>query len=341
MDERGVLFEPIDVLQFRDGRPFDAGADALARSMAMPTPSTIAGAVVSAFGSKVRRIRGPVAATWSSPEDVTGYVPAPNDLVLDPRGGNQTFTRLSWDRVATTPSVRGNDVCRGPEGTGDPAVGRMISVGALTEYLAGSATKAIRELAPGAKAPFQVRHELRTGVAIGDSTDRTGFLYSGQFVRTHPGPGSHTHAGYAALLRSDSAVARRTVRLGGEAGQVEVTACLPHALKLPPVPTVAPNAFLLVYLATPAIFAGGWRPPLRPEIELIGACLTGPDAIASGSSGRWSVGAAVPAGAVYLLRFMSEDWALEFAARAHGRCLAQAHDDLARKGFGLCFTGGL
>ncbi len=42
-----LLIEPLDVLLFRDGRPFSAGMDHLAGSVFPPLPSTIAGFIRS------------------------------------------------------------------------------------------------------------------------------------------------------------------------------------------------------------------------------------------------------------------------------------------------------
>ena len=79
-----LAFTPRDTVFVRDGRSFDAAADATGESV-RPGPTTIAGAVGAAFGTNPAEVRGPVLArrdgdTWEP------YFQVPADLVVTADG---------------------------------------------------------------------------------------------------------------------------------------------------------------------------------------------------------------------------------------------------------------
>ncbi|HDN19716.1 MAG TPA: hypothetical protein ENF46_01300, partial [Candidatus Acetothermia bacterium] len=108
-----IFVEPVDVLLFRDGRPFTAGEDHRARSMFPPTPFTMQGMLRSKilFESGVSptdyagdspsptaqrlreligtprksygklRLRGPFVARKGDDDSLTRYFPMPADVL--------------------------------------------------------------------------------------------------------------------------------------------------------------------------------------------------------------------------------------------------------------------
>ena len=94
----GVVIEPLDVLLFRDGKPFSAGADHLARSVFPPFPSTFAGFIRSRLyldAGKNWKRAGKMFGNLGGPHDYgdfrlrgaflrmqgVDYVPTPGDCV--------------------------------------------------------------------------------------------------------------------------------------------------------------------------------------------------------------------------------------------------------------------
>ena len=78
-----LSFTPRDTVVIRDGRSFDAAADATAQTV-WPTPATIAGAVGAAYRAEPREVRGPVLARLAG--EWEPYFPVPADLVRHHRG---------------------------------------------------------------------------------------------------------------------------------------------------------------------------------------------------------------------------------------------------------------
>jgi CRISPR-associated protein Cmr3 len=101
-----------------------------------------------------------------------------------------------------------------------------------------------------------------------------------------------------------------------------------------------------VYLATPALWRGGWRIPVPPDAWLVAAATGGPEPVATLTPGdawresrvlRW----AVPAGSVYLLEFGDAERGAAWAREVHGTAYGAAPEDrrLGTAGFGVVLTG--
>jgi hypothetical protein len=116
---------------------------------------------------------------------------------------------------------------------------------------------------------------------------------------------------------------------------------------------------MLLYVATPALWRDGWRPPLPPEATLVAAAVGSPLPVATASPKRGffrtrTLRWAVPPGSVYLLHFPDEETAAAVASSWHGRALAPSADwihthegdhpptdapPLHTAGFGVVLTG--
>jgi CRISPR type III-B/RAMP module-associated protein Cmr3 len=339
-----LAFKPRDTVFVRDGRSFNAAADTLAETV-RPGPTTIAGAVGEAFGVNPAEVRGPVLA-----HEGTGgwepYFPAPADLVvttderrrvfrLEP-GGAEPAGQTDLDEPAggsvvrwLTPPARLEDF--------KPLDG-WIPGSVLAEYLTG------RLPAPGGTPHSRLRvarplvPEQRVGLARADRSVRTGFLYQA----THLRPGENW-AFLAEITTAGDWDARPSshVPFGGRGRLADVAA----ADVSWPQPATAIGSRVLVYLATPAIWPGGWRLPVPDGARLVAAATGDPEPAATVKSGRdWAKSRAlrwaVPAGAVYLLEFGDAEVGAEWARTWHGRAYGRPEKDLLRTaGFGVVLMG--
>lgn len=377
--EAWVLLHPLDVVTFRDGRPFTTGVAAAGRTT-LPRPSSLGGAIGQAFGSNPARIVGPVLVRTGGPVPRV-LLPAPADLVVDrDRGpvrlrpqGAPAGTRPGASAAAPVggvpaeeelpPGVR-SDLRGGTAGAaglvvgpGDP-LATSLDADLIERYLADDVTDVLEELAAGVPEP-ELIPEVRLGIArharsADDNAERTtiaGFLYRSEFWRPAAeaisGP-DDTPAGVSfgcRVIFDDTVPVPRSsmVRLGGEGRQASVTVLGtgPKAPRLPDLPDVS-DGRLLLYLATPAVFPGGWHPPLPDGCALVAACTSGPEVISGidGKTGngrplRWAAGA----GSVYYLRFDEPAAASRYAASVHGECLEQTEEWMRTVGFGMCLVG--
>jgi CRISPR-associated protein Cmr3 len=370
MPVAAVLLEPVDLCMFRDGRPFDAGLDALARSTRLPSPSTMRGAVLAALG-EVRAITAPFLASWhvdtvegssGAPAGGVGavelYTRAPLDLVrppdrpavvrLDWRSLRRPLTDLGWHEDQRHAQVLG------PPSFGDPFTGRFLSLRAMNEYLQGDHTlRVVAELQDGTDAAAVP--ERHVGIALPRPGAETGLLYSAEFVRLHHRKG---HAiGFAAFVHACPKPFgfETVVPLGGEGRQARLRVIDPHTVYLPSRPAVSEPS-ILVSVAAPAVFRGGWQPPLDGTISVPTAVVGDSESVSFGRPGRWALVRCVPAGSAYRLDFADLDAAAAYAATyglhtdtldapddgpRPGWCLNQLTPNLRHAGYGTCFLGVL
>lgn len=306
-----VLVRPTGTVCVRDGRDLDMGGSAVAVAVA-PSPSTLAGAVAAAAddprpGVSLRSLAGPILVD----PDLGAVFPAPVDLVTE--GGGRAH-------VLKRPDLLADD-------DGEPADGVLFAA-QLQRYLLGAATVRLR--------PSPLVAEPRVGLARTGRVAQSGMLYRAEHLRLAEG--------WAFAMRcrvvDGHAVRGRLVRLGGQGGHATVEP-LAAAPVLPDPPDRFPCGRVLVYLATPALFADGtaWCPSPAQQAGL--AC-AGPQPIASATRGRptarldW----AVPGGTVFYLTFPTEQQAAAWATEHHASCLPGQHPELARTaGFGLALMG--
>jgi CRISPR-associated protein Cmr3 len=342
--QRWLVFEPHDTVTVRDGRAFDAGAQSLARARA-PHPGTVAGAVGAAYGAdpgagadaarRGRRVpaqvRGPVVVAdvgdgWQA------LFAMPRDVVRDPGQG--------WRRLTPEPADLAG-VCHdaGEVGllAGDGEPGGWWPLGSLRAYLRDPAGP----LSGPHDPPWVV--ERRVGLARDeDRTARDRMLYAAEHLRPT------SRLGFAVCCVDPPELPLRdSVPLGGEGRRAWLRDWPDGARRALPKPLDDfDDGRVLLYLATPAVFTGGWRLP--PEVaaagELVTAAVGAAEPIPMGRPDRrGGLGArrlawAVPAGSVYLLR-ITDPVRLTEAAGWHGRCLPQADETLQTAGFGLALIG--
>lgn len=327
-----VALTPRDTLIVRDGRQFDAGVDVVAETV-LPRPATVAGAVFTAYGRQrdPDRLRGPVLGVKGRRGWSTAF-PTPADLTAE---GNRLRSfddgvRTDFDGLAGPGRWLG----------GEDETGRgWVSGHTLAAYLAGEG------LDKSATGPAPFVPETRVGLARKDGVARTGLLYQSTHLRMQEG--------WALLVDCDlapdwAATLTGPVQLGGRGRLVDVAEAT--GVDWPAAPSAFPGGRVLVYLATPAIWPGGWQLPIPASARLAAAAVGEPEPIAAASPGpdfansrrlHW----AVPAGSVYLLTFDDPHAAQEWAEAAHGRAYPEPStaetdaDRLVTAGFGVVLTG--
>jgi len=168
---------------------------------------------------------------------------------------------------------------------------------------------------------------------------RTGYFYQATHLRPAEGWAFLAECAFEPEWECE---ADGTVSLGGRGRLADVA---PAQTEWPKAPDGCVKARVLVYLATPALWPGGWRIPVPPGARLVAAATGEPEPAATCTPGpgwaqtrmlRWPV----PAGSVYLLEFEDADrgaaWARDVHGTAYGRDKA---DPLRTAGFGVVLTG--
>jgi CRISPR type III-B/RAMP module-associated protein Cmr3 len=340
-----LAFRPRDTVFVRDGRSFNAAADALAETV-RPSPTTIAGAVGEAFGANPAEVRGPVLAREGA-RGWEAYFPAPADLVVTTGEARRVF-RLRPGEPAESAGQTDLDE------SADGGVLRWLSPPArleafkplegwipgpvLADYLAERLPARDGTPKSSLRAAQPLLPELRVGLAREDRSARIGFLYQATHLRPE-----ENWAFLAEITTVDDwdAQASSHVPFGGRGRLADVG---PVAASWPEAPT-AIGSKVLVYLATPAIWPNGWRLPVPDGAQLVAAATGNPEPAATVKPGReWAKSRAlrwaVPEGAVYLLEFADPGAGADWARTWHGRAYGRPEEDLLRTaGFGVVLMG--
>lgn len=410
---RWIAFAPRDTVVVRDGRTFDAGTPGPGSQAkpVTPWPSTVAGAVTTAFTGSTAfveggwvepgLVRGPVRAyrdgavggSSAARQRWVTHFPVPADLVLP--DGEPDRDRPQARRLVPLSLWRGQSDAEGlgvrtdlgdavsswlvpPEGSGSvEPVGGLLPVDAMTDYLADTLVdwidlRALDWVGPSVREAPLVG-EQRVGLARNGRTARDGYLYAMTHQRPREG------WGFLAECVDGPATAgldpAGPVPFGGRSRLADVEVA---DAAWPQPPDDYPRGRVLVYVATPAVWEGGWLPPLPEGVRLVAAGVPDPVpvSVASARRARRDGGGllstvvlrwAVPAGAVYLLEFPDRSrapgvpersgaqWAQQWAASVHARALGPAQhpgggsavdgpgsagtDRTATAGFGVVLTG--
>jgi CRISPR-associated protein Cmr3 len=335
-----VVIEPLDVLLFRDGKPFSAGADHLARSVFPPFPSTLAGFIRSRLylgaGKNWKRARE-MFGNLGGPHDYgdfrmrgaflrkqgVDYVPVPRDCVRTKTG---TGAQLDSPLAILSP-VAGWPVEGLKTNFPHPELRPLRpSVAGAFEAVPGFIS--IAELfrssllgeTPGEIAAEEHFVQREPRIAIGMDRGRRvagdQLLYAVEFLRLKP------EVGFLAAF--DGVLWPGTIGLdtfGGERRPVRWntggswTSPASHTL----AQRIADTRRLKLVLLTPAIFNEGWRPGRRfaeildnagLKVRLIAAAVDRPAFVGGfdlSANKPKSIRAAVPAGGVYFYEIEDGD----------------------------------
>lgn len=355
-----LLLRPRDTIAVRDGRPFDAGTGATAAAV-FPWPSTVAGAVGSIYGREVRSVRGPVLTNCHDRDHGTEFellFPAPADLYAP--SGATTVQRLLVRRLeaGVVTDLDGHGIRHFPSANDEQEpVTAWIRGDALERYLARATRYDSFDLRHDFEhrgrpedADLVISDELHVGLTLtSQRAAEQGLLYAAHHMRFQD------RLGILVSVDDDQPleVLPTHVKLGGEGRLADVE--IADGVALPNAPEHFPDGKVLLYLATPGIWADGWRPDLPADATLVTAALKEPVPVPTASPRlraqpggflgtarlRW----AVPAGSVYYIKFGTPDAARDWVhgtsqtPAAHGRPLTAAEPRLATAGFGIVLAG--
>lgn len=370
-----IFVEPFDVLIFRTGLPFDAGANSYAPGVFPPSPEPLQGALrerLAHFVAKGRsleqvfkeeatllgdrcqsgrfRMRGPFLA-YRNGQEVERLYPAPADVVreenkeevslLTPVPIQSTNVLTNWP---SNISEAGYQLV----GKGKP-LNTWLTGHELTQWQSGKPEQIAHIKGTSHKQLWTT--EPRFGIQI-NRTSRTveeGLLYQMEFVRLCPG------VGFDVDIWIDTADGQEDVgdaqlqdcfdgywgRLGGEGRTVRYTVVDQSEELAPP-----PQTRTRVYLATPTLFADGWQPANW-------SALTGHIPVAAAvphyqNIGGWSMQPGsqagqnkpmqryVPAGSVY---YFDHELTEHTSMMQKGQLYLTDNPTKHQIGYGLCYTG--
>jgi CRISPR-associated protein Cmr3 len=363
-----MCLEPLDVLFFRDGRPF-TGSD---RSVSgLPLPQTFAGAIRTAllraagcdfgrmkqevekgksFAEAVKQacgpeyhgighlvVRGPWLARWDRTADEWEVlVPAPAILHKQKRGEAPNLRRLAPLAAGQLPGW--NLPPHEQQGlrplwmkqlaATEPAEGYLTRQG-LQQFLRGDDVRA------DAVIPSSELFGLDYRTGIGISPERLvaeesqifgrGFLTLKQDVSLYAEVALPAETATKGLFSEIAALP-----LGGEGRQV-ILRRLPKPYAWPNAETQRAKQKPLLLLTTPCAFLGGWKPQVV-DGRLVAAAVPGALAFSGWDLARGGpkpTRFAVPAGSVYFLESLPDNWQ---------HCLAESDED-RQQGWGCCLTG--
>ena len=367
-----IAFEPHDTVHVRDGRQFSSrdSNTALAETV-IPRPSTIAGAAASAYGGDLTAVRGPILGKQNPDGRWCPYFPVPSDIVVV-EGKETTAQQRAYYRLVKGSAVDGTDLAHVPgapesllelppqvTAKAEPLQGWISSEG-LSSYLNGTlfqdstvASDYLETMLAG-EEPLVPEH--RIGIALQDRRIRSGYLYHATHLRPRDG---WVFLAEVVPHPERPKPEHTTVTLGGISRLAEVAELPAGSVAWPSRPASFPGGRMLLYVATPALWRDGWRPPLPPEATLVAAAVGSPLPVATASPKRGffrtrTLRWAVPPGSVYLLHFPDEETAAAVASSWHGRALAPSADwihthegdhpptdapPLHTAGFGIVLTG--
>lgn len=365
-----IFIEPTDVLIFRTGLPFDAGANSYAPGIFPPSPEPLQGALREYLARSLApdrvleqvfreyepllgnrehpghfRMRGPFLARrdLQASDTIERLYPPPADLEIGPDGvpalpgpldPAEDTLLTEWPENRPLWRLRGQPHVR--------PFNRWLTDADLERWQTGDPQQiaAIEGVAPAelwrSEPRFGIKHQRAT------KTVEEGFLYQLEFVRLRPGVGLDVDIDLDGREADDydlgALLERGWGRLGGEGRTARYTV-VPGAPKHPG-PADLQRARL--YLATPTLLSGGWQPDggwmaCRISAQLVTAAVSRYVPI-----GGWSMrledqggdhkplSRHVPAGSVYY-----------FDAPIPWTEATRLTDDpgKAKIGYGMCYTG--
>lgn len=359
-----LFLKPNDTFFFRDGRPFTRGEQSEGYSIETPFPSTVMGALRTAYiafcgdmsqftSDQMKSVIGTKQSLEGASIQIKGvflgrsegslYYPTPRDLVSEKKSGSATLYPLSMESQSNTFSS--NSKLSTLLTWNDPTVqvehaGGYISCDNLRKYLLAETTDLISE------ASSFIIDEPKVGITRNPKTLVTeeGMLYRINMKRF-----SDSEFGFVVDVEGINHLPKRgLIKLGGEGKGFTYrdTSQKPDPL-LPNdrariLNMVAASEKFKLYLGTPAIFNEGWFPKdLHKGIELITAAIGNYVTI-----GGWDVAKdrpkgsyrAVPAGSVYYFRLINGTKAETVLDCLHYKNIG---DQRTQEGFGLAYIGAV
>lgn len=359
-----LFLKPNDTFFFRDGRPFTRGQQSEGYSIETPFPSTVMGALRTAYiafrgdmaqftSDKMKSVIGTKGSLLGASIQIKGvflgrgneslYYPTSRDLVSEKKSESATLYPLSMESQSDTFSSNSklstfltwNNSAVQVEHTGG-----YISCDSLRKYLLGETSGLTSE-----NSGFII-DEPKVGITRNHNTltAAEGMLYRINMKRF-----SNSELGFVVDVEGiDRFPKSAMIKLGGEGKSFTCseTSQEPDPLSDDDLTTLRKRVFnsgkFKLYLATPAIFKEGWYPTeLHKDIELITAAVGNYVAV-----GGWDVAQgrpkatyrAVPAGSVYYFQVINDAKTDTILDCLHYKNIG---DQRTQEGFGLAYVGAM
>ncbi len=363
LTRKAFCLEPLDVLSFRDGRPFGGGSYA---KSGLPYPQTLAGALrtalLKAYGCDFNRLaeairsgkspadafeaagapawiarmafRGPWLASTTK-GGVEPYVVLPANVQRNKRERDVFHVLKPLNKAIPAPGWKppeGEALMRPMWHSSAERTERMsgfLSFSGLGRYLSGQTMTSKDVVAAGPDGPLYAIAE-RTGIGL--DPDRLsveeGLIYGSGFLALRPGVLFYGEALFDQSAPADALDSVDLVSFGGEGRKAVLKPVAPVKW---PNPAIRPGQKSFYLLTTPAFFAGRWVPAaLRGKI--VGAAV-GDGLPVSGwdlaRGGPKPTRFAAPAGSVYFV----DQQVTETIEN-----LSEGEEDLLA-GYGCCLKG--
>lgn len=364
-----IELEALDTLFFKDGKPFNRGAETWANGVFPPAPSVWYGA----FRSLYLSIHPDELDLVNTKDDKTlaliingialghgshNYFPTPLDLVKKKYVDNKKYENYIYqlsvhENTSLVTNVSGNELLLYQDAKNEvirTLENEVIRSFILNNYLStgslikGSDCKAITNF---------ITSEPKIGIGLNkqSNTTREGLLYSLNMLRLDQIVDLNKKSSpLKILLRFEQNLDLPNtglLKVGGEGKTMAFQSTEFPEIGLPEIE----NDYFKLYLSTPAIFKTGWLPSwlknelyedkdtgFKAEVELISAVVGKPVAIGGFDMAKnrpKPMHQAVPAGSVY---YIKSNRAKELVKSLHGKAISET---MPQQGFGIAYCGKL
>jgi CRISPR-associated protein Cmr3 len=317
----GLELEPLDLLFFRDGQPFEAGIRVGKTTI---LPQTLAGALrtallrasscdfeslaraaqaeksfADALGEQSSHLADIASASIGGPwflHDQQPLVPAPASLLQD---DNDDILRLAPLRAALpgwAPERPGMLPLWTRSPTRADRITGYLTLAGVERFLRGDVPE--RDQVVEAGELFEA--DTRTGIVVGAEslTVESGMIYSADYLALKPRVGLYAELSGPETVLAEAFLDDTAITVGGQGRYIRVRRREP--VQWPRASTGGAGSLLL--LTTPAPFAAGWRPA---GLEIVAAAVPGHIAVSGwdlARSGPKPTRFAAQAGSVYFCR---------------------------------------
>jgi len=364
-----LRFEPLDVLFFRDGRPFTQASCA---QSGFPLQQTLAGALRTHllraagcdFDRLAERLRAKATfgqavtevcqAGWIAQVEVRGpwlcrdvdgklevLIPMPGNLRRIKEDAETQDNATAADRWVRLDPLAPDHELPGWKPLQDDMRPLWLRGRVQGKRAIGYLTTAGLEKYLAGDVPAQemvIRQQdlydfdHRTGIAIqpDELTTEEGLIYAISLLALRSGVGFYAELSLPADAPAGVLGEETVVDFGGEGRKVRV--CLAERFAWPASPAPQ-NGRVLLLLTTPGLFAGRWLPKLPDGIRLVAAAVNGYESFSGWDlalGGPKPARFAAPAGSVYFLESVN--------GQAIGGSLAESYED-RRVGWGCALQG--
>lgn len=353
-----ISIRAIDTLFFRDGRPFSMGEESWARGLFPPLPSVFCGLLRTAYMCSeslavqdvLRKTSGLTVKASLLSDGSQLLLPMPKDLLPYKIGLGPEDIELQALHLASNDELSSYSL---PLLLQSPRDGKIAknSFGFLEEEAFGGYLAGKEEVPYRHEGVTLLSDEPKVGIGRDKTTHivRESMLYRVNMQRMEHRDGKRKLY-FVVDFEGLDIPSSGLIRMGAEGKTVQYQQ--PESSFAVPAPAIT-RAALKLYLATPALFEGGWRPGWLPAdgswgkwnglpVRLIAAAVDKPLA-----AGGFDLEAGTPkpmykavaAGSVYFLQTETVEAAQRLAAEIHGSCISE--QEKSREGFGLCYVGAV